>query len=88
MYQSTIIFPTPQKLKKTLAADLSLSEQPKEYPGRLDKLFKQPTMDAMDTTLNSRLSMISLPDVDGKEIRFGSLWMRQPAVVVFLRHYG
>jgi len=45
-------------------------------------------MEAMDTTLNSRLSMIALPDVDGKELRFGSLWVRQPAVVVFLRHYG
>ena len=45
-------------------------------------------MDAMDATLNSRLSMITLTDVDGKEVRFGSLWIRQPAVVVFLRHYG
>ena len=43
---------------------------------------------AMEGSLNSRLSMITLPDVDGKEIRFGSLWVRQPAVVVFLRHYG
>ena len=42
----------------------------------------------MDTTLNSRLSMISLPDVDGGEVRFGSFWIRQPAVIVFLRHYG
>lgn len=42
----------------------------------------------MDRTVNSRLSMLTLPDVDGKEIRLGSLWMRQPAVVVFLRHYG
>jgi len=45
-------------------------------------------MEAMDGTLNSRLSMITLPDVDGKEFRFGSLWVRQPTVVVFLRHYG
>jgi hypothetical protein len=29
-----------------------------------------------------------LPDADGREIRLGSLWERQPAVVVFLRHYG
>jgi hypothetical protein len=46
------------------------------------------TMEAIDSTLNSRLSMITLPDVDGRELRFGSLWIRQPAVVVFLRHYG
>lgn len=42
----------------------------------------------MQTTLSARLSMITLQDVEGKEIRFGSLWIRQPAVVVFLRHYG
>ena len=38
--------------------------------------------------LNSKLSMIVLPDADGKELRLGSLWLRQPAVIVFLRHYG
>jgi hypothetical protein len=42
----------------------------------------------MDGTLSSRLTMIVLPDADGKEIRLGSLWATQPAVVVFLRHYG
>ena len=45
-------------------------------------------MEGVDTTLNSRLSMISLPDAEGRELRFGSLWIRQPAVIVFLRHYG
>ena len=44
--------------------------------------------EAMEPSINSRLSMITLPDVDGKELRFGWLWVRQPAVVVFLRHYG
>jgi hypothetical protein len=42
----------------------------------------------MDRTLNSRLAMISLPDSDGRAIRLGSLWLRQPAIIVFLRHYG
>ena len=42
----------------------------------------------MEATINSRLSLITLPAVDGKELRLGSLWMRQPSVVVFLRHYG
>jgi len=42
---------------------------------------------SMDT-LNSRLAMITLPDADGRELRLGSLWLRQPAVLVFLRHYG
>lgn len=39
-------------------------------------------------TLNNRLALISLSDADGREVRMGSLWLRQPAVVVFLRHYG
>jgi len=34
------------------------------------------------------LAPIVLPDADGREIRLGSLWEKQPAVVVFLRHYG
>jgi hypothetical protein len=43
----------------------------------------------MQETLNSRLSMIVLPDAaDGREIRLGSIWLKQPAVLVFLRHYG
>lgn len=42
----------------------------------------------MEPTLNSRLAMIQLPDSDGRELRLGSLWLRQPAVIVFLRHYG
>jgi len=42
----------------------------------------------MEGTLNSRLAMIHLPDTDGRELRLGSLWLRQPAVIVFLRHYG
>jgi hypothetical protein len=42
----------------------------------------------MVATLNSRLAMITLPDTDSREVRLGSLWLRQPAVIVFLRHYG
>jgi len=42
----------------------------------------------MDESLSGRLTMIVLPDADGREIRLGSLWATQPAVVVFLRHYG
>jgi len=45
-------------------------------------------MVTMDATLNGRLAMINLPDSDGNELRLGSLWLRQPAVLVFLRHYG
>jgi len=42
----------------------------------------------MEPTLNSRLSPIVLPDADGHEIRLGSLWLNQPVVLVFFRHYG
>jgi hypothetical protein len=48
------------------------------------RLFKMFSVD----TLSSRLAMITLPDADGRELRMGSLWLREPAVVVFLRHYG
>ena len=54
----------------------------------LDTLLNLFRMGGMESTLSSRLSMISLPDAEGRELRFGSLWIRQPAVVVFLRHYG
>jgi hypothetical protein len=42
----------------------------------------------MSDTLSAALSPISLPDADGNELRLGSLWQSQPAVIVFLRHYG
>jgi len=42
----------------------------------------------LEGTLSGRLTMIVLPDADGREVRLGSLWAAQPAVVVFLRHYG
>jgi hypothetical protein len=35
-----------------------------------------------------RLAPIVLPDAAGAEVRLGSLWEQNPAVVVFLRHYG
>jgi len=42
----------------------------------------------MNSTLNSRIAMIELPDSDGRVIRFGSLWLGKPAAIIFLRHYG
>ena len=42
----------------------------------------------MSESLSARLAPISLPDADGRAYRLGSLWERQPAVIVFLRHYG
>lgn len=45
-------------------------------------------MFGMSDTYSSKLAEISLPDVDGKSTRLGSLWADGPAVLVFLRHYG
>ncbi len=42
----------------------------------------------MRENLSKRLAGIVLPEAGGKEIRLGSLWEKQAAVVVFLRHYG
>jgi len=42
----------------------------------------------MQDTYSSKLSALTLPDVDGKPVRLGSLWSDSPAVVVFLRHWG
>jgi hypothetical protein len=39
-------------------------------------------------TFSARLADITLPDADERPIRLGSLWAAQPAVIVFLRHYG
>jgi hypothetical protein len=38
--------------------------------------------------LSEALAGIVLADVDGKEVRLGSLWEKTPAVIVFLRHWG
>ncbi len=35
-----------------------------------------------------RLAPIVLPDATGGEMRLGTLWEENPAVVTFLRHYG
>jgi hypothetical protein len=42
----------------------------------------------MTETLSQRLADIVLPDANGEAIRLGSLWEANPAVLVFLRHYG
>ena len=42
----------------------------------------------MAQSLSEALAGISLPDADGNPVRLGSLWENQPAVLVFLRHYG
>ena len=44
--------------------------------------------ESMEKSLSGKLAQIALPDCDGREIPLGSLWNAQPAVLVFLRHYG
>jgi hypothetical protein len=34
------------------------------------------------------LAEVVLQDVDGDDVRLGSVWEEGPAVLVFLRHYG
>jgi hypothetical protein len=36
----------------------------------------------------SELADIVVRDLDGADVRLGSLWADRPAVLVFLRHYG
>jgi len=57
--------------------------------GRLDSM-KAAAQDGrtVQNSLSIRLAGISLPDSDGREILLGTLWAKQPAVLVFLRHYG
>ncbi|MEM7049321.1 MAG: hypothetical protein AAF604_06665 [Acidobacteriota bacterium] len=42
----------------------------------------------MSDSYSDTLASLRLPDVDGKDVLLGSLWQDQPAVLVFLRHYG
>lgn len=39
-------------------------------------------------SLSAKLSAIVLPNADERPVRLGSLWESQPAVIIFLRHYG
>jgi hypothetical protein len=34
------------------------------------------------------LGAIAVRDLEDREVRLGELWRDQPAVLVFLRHYG
>lgn len=43
---------------------------------------------AMAETISARLANVVLPEAGGREVRLGSLWENNPAVLVFLRHYG
>src|SRR5882724_4420067 len=43
---------------------------------------------SMPHSFSEALAGIVLPDADGRQVRLGSLWDGQPAVLVFLRHYG
>jgi hypothetical protein len=34
------------------------------------------------------LAGVVLKDLDGKEVRLGTLWSERPVALAFLRHYG
>lgn len=36
----------------------------------------------------SELADLHVQDVEGNDVRLGDLWREQPAVLVWLRHYG
>jgi hypothetical protein len=36
----------------------------------------------------AELGGITVRDLEDREVRLGDLWVDQPAVLVFLRHYG
>jgi hypothetical protein len=42
----------------------------------------------MVESFSARLADIVLPESAGAQVRLGSLWENNPAVIVFLRHYG
>jgi hypothetical protein len=42
----------------------------------------------MGESFSSKLAGLTIPDVDDRPVRLGTLWADAPAVVVFLRHYG
>jgi len=39
-------------------------------------------------SFSARLAEIVLPDSDGLQVKLSTLWVDNPAVIVFLRHYG
>ena len=45
-------------------------------------------MSSVPETFSSRIAPLEVPDVDGKQVRLGSLWAERPAIIVFLRHWG
>jgi peroxiredoxin len=42
----------------------------------------------MTESFSAKLANIVLPEAGGADVRVGTLWERNPAVIVFLRHYG
>lgn len=46
------------------------------------------TIGVLVETTSAKLANVVLPEAAGGEVRLGSLWEKDPAVVVFLRHYG
>jgi hypothetical protein len=57
----------------------------------MEKLARAELLDiigAMAETISTRLANVILTEAGGGEVRLGSLWEKNPALLVFLRHYG
>jgi hypothetical protein len=66
---------------------LKMTHFPQSHALDRSLLFPQ-SWRIMPEALSERLAGVVLPDALGKTIRLGSLWENNPAVLVFLRHYG
>gem|GEM_PF-906399 len=77
------------------AEPLSEAHLADQWNGRLParrRGFQTPFLcldcEGMVESLSARLAQMVLPEAGGGAVRLGSLWEKNPAVVVFLRHYG
>ena len=44
----------------------------------------------LDLSLNAEQALVAVQalDVEGRQVRLGTLWEDQPAVLIFIREYG
>jgi hypothetical protein len=42
----------------------------------------------MAESFSAKPANVVLPEAGGGDVRLGSLWETNPAIIVFLRHYG
>jgi len=91
----TLVGLSARKQRRFDAEPLSEAHLADQWNGRLParrRGFRTPFLcldwESMVESLSARLAQIVLPEAGGGAVRLGSLWEKNPAVVVFLRHYG